>query len=288
MVVHATRSHLPGCAAKGSSRGPLLTKKSHPLKRSERPPARPLRPGPLTLPPQRSSPPGNCSRNCSGNGSGRLRRGLGLALLLAAWALPGPAWDADLMRGAALRVGPGAVAALPALQALLRADGPQGDAAWLDAVNGFFNRRLAFQSDALVWGVEDHWASPLEALDKAAGDCEDYAIAKFFTLLAAGVPGDRLRLVYVRALRRLPAGATVSEAHMVLAYYPQPGADPLVLDNLRPEILPASRRTDLTPVFSFNHVGLWMGAGAAPAGDPLARLSRWREVLAKARAEGFL
>jgi hypothetical protein len=44
----------------------------------------------------------------------------------------------------------------------------------------------------------------------------------------------------------------------------------------------------LQPVFSFNSEGLWQGVGGQSAGDPLARLSRWREVLAKARAEGFL
>ena len=74
---------------------------------------------------------------------------------------------------------------------------------------------------------------------------------------------------------------------MVLAYYAQPGAEPLILDNLIGEVRPASRRPDLTPVFSFNSEGLWQGAAGAAAGDPTARLSRWREVLAKARAEGF-
>jgi hypothetical protein len=73
----------------------------------------------------------------------------------------------------------------------------------------------------------------------------------------------------------------------VLAYYAQPNAEPLVLDNLIGEIRPSSRRPDLAPVFSFNSEGLWQGTGAQSAGDPVARLSRWREVLAKARAEGF-
>jgi predicted transglutaminase-like cysteine proteinase len=216
------------------------------------------------------------------------RHALAGALLLVAGALPAPAWDAGQMRAAAQRIGAGAVAAVPALQALLAADVPAGDEAWLASVNGFFNRRIAFRDDARVWGVQDHWASPLEALDKGAGDCEDYAIGKFFTLLAAGMPAERLRLVYVRARVRVADGSVQAQAHMVLAYYPRPGADPLILDNLHPDIVPAARRGDLTPVFSFNHEGLWHGTGAASAGDPAARLSRWREVLAKARAEGFL
>lgn len=75
---------------------------------------------------------------------------------------------------------------------------------------------------------------------------------------------------------------------MVLAYHAQPHAEPVILDNLISELRPASRRPDLTPVFSFNGDGLWQGVGDTTAGDPLARLSRWRELLAKARAEGFL
>ncbi|PAS95748.1 MAG: hypothetical protein BSR46_16480 [Candidatus Dactylopiibacterium carminicum] len=60
---------------------------------------------------------------------------------------------------------------------------------------------------------------------------------------------------------------------MVLGYYEQPGSDPLVLDNLRSDILPASQRPDLTPVFSFNAEGVWT-AGSSGAGAPVERLSR--------------
>ncbi|WP_204312003.1 transglutaminase-like cysteine peptidase, partial [Escherichia coli] len=45
----------------------------------------------------------------------------------------------------------------------------------LKDINDFFNRRLEFKEDLVVWGVPDYWASPLESLDKRAGDCEDYA-----------------------------------------------------------------------------------------------------------------
>jgi predicted transglutaminase-like cysteine proteinase len=99
------------------------------------------------------------------------------------------------------------------------------------------------------------------------------------------MPMAKLRLVYVRAQIGGPNGAL--QAHMVLAYYPEPGAEPTILDNLITELRPASRRPDLVPVFSFNSEGLWQGVGSQGAGDPTARLSRWREVLAKARAEGF-
>ena len=207
------------------------------------------------------------------------------ALALALWLGGQAPWagDAQRMQQAAQRLGPRAVAALPALQELLQRSAALDDETQLTAVNGFFNRRIVFAEDSEVWGQADHWASPLESLAQGRGDCEDYAIAKYFSLLALGMPAGRLRLVYARA----QIGGE-SRAHMVLAYYAQPEAEPLILDNLITALRPASRRPDLQPVFSFNSDGLWQGVGAQSAGDPLVRLSRWREVLAKARAEGFL
>jgi predicted transglutaminase-like cysteine proteinase len=202
------------------------------------------------------------------------------ALMLDA-ALPW-AYDQARMQQAAQRLGPRAVAALPALQDVLQQAAALDEEGQLAAVNTFYNRRIVFTDDSEVWGEVDHWASPLETLAQGRGDCEDYAIAKYFTLLSLGLPASRLRLVYVRA----QVGSEV-QAHMVLAYYAQPGAEPLIADNLVGSLRPASRRPDLTPVFSFNSEGLWQGVGAQSAGDPQARLSRWREVLAKARAEGF-
>ncbi|HEY1130326.1 MAG TPA: transglutaminase-like cysteine peptidase [Roseateles sp.] len=206
-----------------------------------------------------------------------------LAALVAGPLLAAAAYDAARVLDAAALRGPRVVEQAQALVQQIEHSGTQEELQRLREINDFFNRRLAFRDDAVTWGVPDYWASPLESLEKRAGDCEDYAIAKYFSLTAAGVPTARLRLVYVRA--RL---AGQSLAHMVLAYYAQPGAEPLILDNLRPEVLPASQRADLTPVFSFNTEGLWQGTGQVTAGDPLARLSLWRELVAKVRAEGFL
>ena len=196
------------------------------------------------------------------------------------------AWDAERMLQAAQRHGPKAVAGVRALQTVLTAAVDLDDDGRLQAVNQFFNRRIQFREDIEVWGQADYWASPVEMLDKGLGDCEDFAMAKYFSLLSLGMPTAKLRLVYVRAQLGGPGG--VVQAHMVLAYYAQPQAEPLILDNLISELRPASRRPDLTPVFSFNSDGLWQGVGSTTAGDPMVRLSRWRELLAKARAEGFL
>jgi len=76
-------------------------------------------------------------------------------------------------------------------------------------------------------------------------DCEDFSIAKYFALKELGVPIERLRITYVKAVQ-------LNQAHMVLAYYPAPKDEPLILDNLENGVRPASERTDLVPVYSFN------------------------------------
>ena len=201
-----------------------------------------------------------------------------LLQVLAPWA-----WDRDRMLAAAQAHNPQAVLGVQALHAVIGTAQGLPELAQLQAVNRFFNERIAFAEDIDTTGQIDDWASPVELLARGAGDCEDYSIAKYFSLISAGVPSAKLRLVYVRADQ-----AGVVRAHMVLAYYAEAGAEPLVLDNLRADIQPASARRDLKAVFSFNAEGLWNGTGNSSAGDPLARLSRWREVLAKARAEGFV
>lgn len=157
----------------------------------------------------------------------------------------------------------------------------------LARINEFFNRRLRFGEDQEIWGQGDYWATPMESLGKGAGDCEDFAIAKYFSLLLAGVANEQLRLIYVRARIGDPSSG-VSQAHMVLAYYPAPDAEPMVLDNLITSIRPAAQRPDLFPVFSFNSQGIFQAGSkaAAPAAN-VSRLSRWKDLLQRARNEGF-
>ena len=153
-------------------------------------------------------------------------------------------------------------------------------------VNTFFNRRTAFREDSELWGTADYWATPLETLGRAGGDCEDFTIAKYVTLKLLGVPIERMRLIYVRAQIGGPQ-SSISQAHMVLGYFAAPGDEPLILDNLITDIRPASRRGDLQPVFSFNSDGLWVGQATGSSANPSARLSRWRDVITRMQAEGL-
>lgn len=137
--------------------------------------------------------------------------------------------------------------------------------------------KVHYYSDLRHWGVEDYWATPVEMLTSNGADCEDYSIAKYFSLRELGVPIEHLRITYVRALE-------LNEAHMVLAYYPTPDADPYILDNLTDSLVPASQRPDLEPVYSFNDEDLWAAGDAAFKGKS-SQIRSWREVLDKMEKE---
>lgn len=149
----------------------------------------------------------------------------------------------------------------------------------LNAVNAFFNG-VSYVTDLTQWGMDDYWASPAEMLASNGGDCEDYSIAKYFALKELGVPIERLRITYVKAVR-------LNQAHMVLAYYAEPNAVPLILDNLEGKVRPASERTDLVPVYSFNDEDLLLSRPGQPdarAGSP-TQIRLWRGLLDKLEKE---
>ena len=151
----------------------------------------------------------------------------------------------------------------------------------LNAVNSFFNANVLFIDDLALWGKEDYWATPLQTLVTNGGDCEDFSIAKYFTLREMGVPDESMRLTYVKALE-------LNQAHMVLTYYPSPESEPLVLDNLIAEIKPSDEREDLLPVYSFNGDGLWLAKsrlGEAKHVGRADRLGPWRDVIARINSE---
>ena len=209
-----------------------------------------------------------------------------LALLLFVPPELGAGWDFNTINQRTQRLyGPATPAAqrnIDAWEALLKQPTQGNIQATLNRVNQFFNSRIRFVDDMTVWGQEDYWATPVEALRKGAGDCEDYALAKYFTLRELGVPASQLRITYVKALQ-------LNQAHMVVTWYSTPDAIPLVLDNLKPAILPATARSDLLPVYSFNGEGLWIpqASGSKRVGDS-KRLSRWQDLLTRMRAEGFV
>jgi len=114
----------------------------------------------------------------------------------------------------------------------------------LEKVNDFFNQ-TPYASDKATWGESDYWATRYEFIGKDRADCEDYVIAKYFTLKELGVPTSKLFMTYAKSIR-------YKTAHLVLTYYETPRSVPLVLDNYNYKILPASQRDDLIPIYSFS------------------------------------
>lgn len=144
----------------------------------------------------------------------------------------------------------------------------------LKKVNHFFNQ-VRYQSDLKTWGQKDYWATRMEFLGKDKGDCEDYATAKYFTLKQLGIPTKKMYLSYVKATKQ-------KVAHMVLTYFKTPQSIPLVLDNYNKQILPATKRPDLIPVYSFNGDSLYLakqkGLGKeVPSG--VAKNKKWTKLL---------
>ncbi|WP_373973937.1 transglutaminase-like cysteine peptidase [Chitinibacter sp. SCUT-21] len=222
---------------------------------------------------------------------GRLRNpliALGVGVLLL-WQVIAPAWSGwdfnQLIKLAQQRYGANAAKLMNDAQQVISGAKTLPEADKLKRVNEFFNRRVQFQDDSQIWQQNDYWASPLEMIGKGAGDCEDFAIIKYMALKELGVPAEKLRLSYVKA-KIGGSNSTVTQAHMVLTYYPSPDAEPLILDNLITDIRPASRRPDLTPVFSFNSEGIFAGGGNQPSAS-VDRLSRWKDVLLRMKSDGI-
>lgn len=144
----------------------------------------------------------------------------------------------------------------------------------MEKVNDFFNQ-TPYAPDKATWGVSDYWATRMEFIGKDRADCEDYVIAKYFTLKELGVPTSKLYMTYAKSLR-------YKTAHLVLTYYETPKSTPLVLDNYNYKILPASARDDLVPIYSFSGDDLF-NAKQAQIGNmvPAATLQKraWDELV---------
>ncbi|MHA2717904.1 transglutaminase-like cysteine peptidase [Vibrio owensii] len=127
---------------------------------------------------------------------------------------------------------------------------------------------IDYKSDLELWGESEYWATPAELLDKAQGDCEDVAIAKYFLLIEQGVPMDRLRLAY----QLLEDG----DVHMLLEYHHAPHHTYL-LDIQVNNISLATPLHFEQQILSFNNYGLWVNRQLL--GDSQSQMKLWREFL---------
>jgi predicted transglutaminase-like cysteine proteinase len=117
-------------------------------------------------------------------------------------------------------------------------------------VNRAVNLAIRWTSDLAQYGVPDLWASPLTTFASGAGDCEDYAIAKYVALRDAGMSAADLRLVVVRDRR-------AHQDHMVAAA--RVSGHWLILDNRTMRLVADNEVPDLAPLFALG------GEGEVPA-----------------------
>ena len=119
----------------------------------------------------------------------------------------------------------------------------------LNRVNSYLNQLLP-QYDQIIYNQEDIWSTPKEFLRVGYGDCEDYAIIKYYTLIRLGFDKDKLYIT--RVTEKYKGGG-----HMVLTYFKTKGKAPLVLDNLSFRILTTQQRIDLDILYFINDSGVY-------------------------------
>lgn len=117
----------------------------------------------------------------------------------------------------------------------------------LQDVNRYLNAHPYIQ-DIANWGLPDYWETPKQFLDRN-GDCEDYAIAKFYSMRALGMTDDVLRIVVLQDLNlRIP--------HAILVAYVD--GKPYVLDNQIPQVVSADIIHHYRPFYSINEKHWWL------------------------------
>ena len=119
----------------------------------------------------------------------------------------------------------------------------------LNKVNFYLNKLLP-QYDDVIQNKENNWATPKEFLTIGYGDCEDYAIIKYYSLIKLGFDENKLFITLVKEKFR-------GGNHMVLTYFKTKNRPPLVLDNLSFKILDLTTREDLEAKLFINSSGVY-------------------------------
>jgi predicted transglutaminase-like cysteine proteinase len=119
----------------------------------------------------------------------------------------------------------------------------------LQRVNQWVNRRIAYVNDDRNYRQGDFWATAEQTIARGSGDCEDFAILKMQMLLAAGIDGDRVKLVLLRDL-------AVNADHAFLLVQGKTGK--LVLDNMTDQLYDGSQPNAVRPILSFSGARRWV------------------------------
>jgi len=118
----------------------------------------------------------------------------------------------------------------------------------IEAVNNYINARIEYKPDSDVWGKSDYWATIAETLGKGYGDCDDYAIAKYFTLREAGIAEEAMRIVVLK-------DNSIDQIHAVLSV--EVNGTTYILDNQSPYLRTDQQITFYEPIYSINETHWW-------------------------------
>lgn len=136
-----------------------------------------------------------------------------------------------------------------------------GEAETLERVNLWVNRHISYANDDRTYRRSDFWATADETIARGTGDCEDFAILKMQLLRAAGIGGERVKLVLLRDL-------ALNADHALLLVQSRTGW--VALDNMTDRIYDGSRSNAMRPILSFSGNQRWIHGYRDAASTPMA------------------
>lgn len=121
----------------------------------------------------------------------------------------------------------------------------------IEEVNKYFNK-YKYTSDIEQFEKKDYWMSLNEFLVYKKGDCEDFAIAKYFTLKKLGLDINKLNIVY----GYIKTKENDMMPHMLLTYNDK--NDIYILDNYNKNFRRYNKKIEnFKAVYSFNEKNLY-------------------------------
>ncbi|MGB0721316.1 MAG: transglutaminase-like cysteine peptidase [Gammaproteobacteria bacterium] len=117
----------------------------------------------------------------------------------------------------------------------------------VESVHQWVNR-MQYERDSTTYGERDYWAARYESQEKDQGDCEDYAISKYYVLRKLGFPVSSLRIAGVK-------DTNLNVGHAVLIVYLD--GEVLVLDNRIKHVVTEDRIVHYLPVYTINEENWW-------------------------------
>lgn len=116
----------------------------------------------------------------------------------------------------------------------------------LERINTYMNL-YRYILDPINWGVKDYWEIPKEFFGRF-GDCEDYAIVKYFSLRALGWKASDMKIVVLQDLN-------LRVAHAILAV--KFNEKEVILDNQIGLVVDSKRIRHYRPIYAVNEQGWW-------------------------------